>query len=378
MLPNQKHLFNIPDDITYLNCAYLSPQLRSVSNAGEAGIRQKEQPWTVTPPDFFRDSEQARALFAQIIDATSDDVAFIPSVSYGIGVAAKNARIQPGQKIVMLHEQFPSNVYPWREAARARNAEIEIVQRPENDDWTTALLEKIDARTAVVAAPNCHWTDGSLIDLIAIRRRCDDVNAALVVDATQSIGAMPFSLKEIRPDFLITAGYKWLLGPYSFGYLYASPQQQSGQPLEFNWLNRKNSEDFAGLVNYRDEFQAGARRFDVGERSNFALMPMAVAALQQINEWQVGRIYESLSGLTGKIAERAENLGLSVAPAQFRAGHLIGIRFSAGVPAALNEQLKTEKIFVSVRGKSIRIAPHLYNDAKDVNTLFCVLEKYLD
>jgi len=374
MLQNQKHLFNIPDDITYLNCAYLSPQLRGVSNAGEAGIRQKEQPWTVTPPDFFRDSEKARALFAQIIDAAADDIAFIPSVSYGIGVAAKNARIQPGQKIVMLHEQFPSNVYPWRETARACNADIETVQRPADDDWTTALLEKIDERTAVVAAPNCHWTDGSLINLAAIRRRCDDVNAALVVDATQSIGAMPFSVKEIRPDFLIAAGYKWLLGPYSFGYLYAASQHHSGEPLEFNWLNRKDSEDFAGLVNYRDEFQPGARRFDVGERSNFTLMPMALAALQQISEWQVGRIYETLSALTGQIAERAKKLGLSIAPAKFHAGHLIGIRFPGGVPAALIERLKAEKIFVSVRGNAIRIAPHLYNSKADVEKLFAVLD----
>ncbi len=376
MLPNQKYLFEIPENITYLNCAYLSPQLRSVSDAGISGIRQKEQPWTITPPDFFENSEKARSLFARIIDAAADDIAIIPSVSYGIGVAAKNINVQPGQKIVLLHEQFPSNVYPWRELARTCNAEIETVQRPANDDWTTALLEKIDGQTAAVAAPNCHWTDGSLVDLAAIRRRCDAVGAALVVDATQSLGAMPFSIKKVRPDFLIAAGYKWLLGPYSLGYLYVAPKHHGGQPLEYNWLNRENSEDFAGLVNYRDEFQHGARRFDMGERSNFTLMPMAVAALQQINEWQVEQIYETLSGLTGQIAERAKKLGLSVAPAKFHAGHLIGIRFPGGVPAALIEQLKAEKIFVSVRGNSIRIAPHLYNSETDVEKLFSVFERF--
>ncbi len=376
MLPNQKYLFEIPENITYLNCAYLSPQLRSVSEAGISGIRQKEQPWTITPPDFFENSEKARSLFARIIDAAADDIAIIPSVSYGIGVAAKNINVQPGQKIVLLHEQFPSNVYPWRELARTCNAEIETVQRPANDDWTTALLEKIDGQTAAVAAPNCHWTDGSLVDLAAIRRRCDAVGAALVVDATQSLGAMPFSIKKVRPDFLIAAGYKWLLGPYSLGYLYVAPKHHGGQPLEYNWLNRENSEDFAGLVNYRDEFQHGARRFDMGERSNFTLMPMAVAALQQINEWQVEQIYETLSGLTGQIAERAKKLGLSVAPAKFHAGHLIGIRFPGGVPAALIEQLKAEKIFVSVRGNSIRIAPHLYNSETDVEKLFSVFERF--
>jgi selenocysteine lyase/cysteine desulfurase len=373
MIACQKHLFNIPQDITYLNCAYLSPLLRSVSKAGHNGVAAKEQPWQLAPQDFFTQTEQTRGLFAELIDARPDDIAIIPAVSYGMSVAALNIKLNPGESIVVLEDQFPSNVYPWREVAKETGAKVETTSRPQDDDWTNSLLEKMDKRTALVAVPNCHWTDGGLIDLVKIGKRCKEIGAALVVDATQSIGALPFSVAEVQPDFVVAASYKWLFGPYSLGFLYVHPRYQDGKPLEHGWINRKNSEDFAGLVNYRDEFQTGARRFDVGERSNFALMPMALAALQQILAWQVPEIKATLSTMTNRIAQRAGALGLKVTPAHLRAAHLMGLRFPKGVPADLVEALSKNNIYVSVRGDSIRISPHLYNTENDIDRLFEIL-----
>jgi selenocysteine lyase/cysteine desulfurase len=105
MLPNQKHLFNIPEDITYLNCAYLSPQLRSVTEAGHKSVSGKENPWLLTAADFFTLTEQTRSLFAELIEARADDIAFIPAVSYGVSVAAMNVKIEANQVVVVLEDQ---------------------------------------------------------------------------------------------------------------------------------------------------------------------------------------------------------------------------------------------------------------------------------
>jgi selenocysteine lyase/cysteine desulfurase len=374
VIPSQKHLFNIPEDITYLNCAYLSPQLRSVTKAGLNAVSSKETPWLLTAPDFFTLTEKTRSLFAELIDARADDIAIIPAVSYGISVAALNVKLEANQTVVVLEDQFPSNVYPWRERVKEKDAKLITVARPRDDDWTAALLDRIDENTAVVAVAGCRWTDGCLIDLVKLGRRCREINAALVIDATQSLGALPFSVSEVQPDFLIAASYKWLLGPYSLGFMYVDPGYHDGIPLEHNWINRKHSEDFAGLVNYRDEFQTGARRFDVGERSNFALMPMAFAALKQIWDWQVPEIASTLTTMTAEIAQRAAALGLNVAPTHLRAGHLLGIRFPEGVPTDLLERLSRNQIYVSVRGDSIRISPHLYNTKHDIEKLFKTLQ----
>ncbi|WP_298724332.1 aminotransferase class V-fold PLP-dependent enzyme [uncultured Ferrovibrio sp.] len=378
ILPSQRHLFDIPADVAYLNCAYMSPLSRAAVAAGEAGMRRKARPWEVTPQDFFTDSERVRALFAQIINATADDIALVPAASYGIAVAAQALPLQAGQSVLTLAEQFPSNVYRWMEKARAANARYVTVPRPADDDWTAAVLSHIDRSTAIVALPHCHWTDGGLLDLIAIRKACNAVGAALCIDATQSLGALPFDVAEIDPDFLAVGGYKWLMGPYSFGYLYVARRWQQAVPLEQNWIARKDSENFAGLVDYKSEYQPGARRFDVGERSNFALTPAAIAALQMLLDWGIENIQATLAARNAAIAERAEaELGLSSAPAHRRAGHFLGLRFGGEVPVDLPARLAAKKVYVSVRGRSMRVTPHLYNSDEDVERLFSVMKTAL-
>ena len=375
-LPLQRDLFEIPDGVTFLNCANLAPQLRSVTAAGLASVRAKVSPWEITPPDWFTDGEILRSLAGQVIGADAESMALVPSVSYGLAVAAANVRVERGQTIVLLHEEFPSNVYIWREVARRQGAVVLTLQRNGKETWTEALLGAIDSRTAVVAIPNCHWTDGGLIDLEKVSEKTHAVGAALVIDASQSMGACPMDIEKIQPDFLVAVGYKWLLGPYSLGYLYVSPRWRStGTPIEYTWLARKGSEDFTRLVDYRDEYRTGGRRFDAGEFSNFVLVPMAIASLRQILAWKVEHIQSSVSALTGLIARNAENLGYVTCPEEERVGHIIGIKLPKGIPEGLGKNLAERRVYVSIRGDIIRVSPHLYNDEADVEKLFHALHE---
>ena len=377
MIPSQRHLFDLPDEVAYLNCAYMSPLLERAVEAGREAIARKARPWTIKPDDFFTESECARALFAELLKSTADGVAIIPAASYGLAVAAANLPLREGERILALAEQFPSNVYAWREHARRAGGEVVIVERPAVGDWTAAVLDRLDERVAIAALPHCHWTDGGLLDLGAIGARCRDVGSALVLDVTQSLGALPLDLAAVQPDFVVCPGYKWLLGPYSLGYLYVAPRHRGGRPLEYSWIARENSQDFARLVDYRDAYQPGARRFDVGERSNFALLPASIVALEQLLEWGIPAIAETLAARTAAIAERAADLGLTSAPQGLRAGHFLGLRFPEGVPPDLLERLAAEQVYVSVRGDSMRVTPHLYNDDADVDRLFAVLRAAL-
>jgi len=377
ILPSQRALFELPDDITWLNCAYMSPQLRSVRAAGEMALGRKAHPWTVRAEDFFTEAEALRALFAGLVGAEAEGVALVPSVSYGMAVAAANLRVEAGQRLLVLAEEFPSNLYPWRELAQRSGGSLFTVSRREDGDWTRAVLEAMDERTALVAMPHCHWTDGTWVDLVRVGARAREVGAALVVDATQSLGALPLNVEQVRPDYLVSAGYKWLMGPYSQGYLYVAPRHREGKPLELNWIARKNSEDFARLIDYRDEFQPGARRFDVGERSNFMLVPMAAAALRQLQEWGVDAIQETLRALTRRIAQGAQSLGLEVAPEAHRVGHLVGLRRRGGYAPDVPARLAASNVYVSVRGDNLRVSPHLYNSEADVDRLFNSLDPLL-
>jgi selenocysteine lyase/cysteine desulfurase len=180
--------------------------MKKVVAAGQDAVALKAQPWQISPPDFFSTPERARELFAQLINTQADDIAIIPACSYGTATAAQNLPVGKGQEMLVLQDQFPSNVYPWRELAADREAEIVTIPRGGNDGWTPRILDAIGGNTAIVALPHCHWTDGSLIDLEAVGRRCREVGAALVVDLTQSIAALPFDVTQISPWRRATSG----------------------------------------------------------------------------------------------------------------------------------------------------------------------------
>ena len=371
IIPNQKSLFSIPPGITFLNCAYMSPLLKGAREAGIEALQKRSHPWEIVIDDWFAPGETLRNLFAQIIQADKENVALIPSVSYGIATAARNIALLADQNIVLLDQQYPSNVYAWRELARETKSRIITVTKRDDESWTEAILQHITVDTGLVAIPNCHWTDGSLIDLEVISKRTKAVNAKLVIDTSQSLGAYPLNIQKIQPDFLVTVGYKWLMGPYGLAYLYAAPEYcHSGKPLEYSWLNKKESENFTRLVDYQDQYKTGARRFDAGEFPNFNNIAIAIAALTQILDWGVENIQETLAALTNKIESKARQKGLNVPPASMRANHLIGISFPFEQVPALSKSMADHKVYVSFRGEKIRVAPHLYNDEEDVERLF--------
>ncbi len=376
MLPCQRDRFSLPSDGHYLNCAYMSPLSKRVERAGIEGIRRKAVPAGITPEDFFSGCARVRRLFAELVNVPDPQrIAIIPAASYGLAVVARNTVLSKGQNVVTAHHQFPSNMYVWRRLCRDAGAELRVVEPTtagagREASWNEAVMEAVDADTAVVALGHVHWTDGTLFDLERIGERAREVGAALIVDGTQSVGAMDFDVQRIQPDALICAAYKWLTGPYAVGAAYFGPRYDAGLPLEETWIAREGSENFAGLVDYQDRYRSGAARFDVGEASNFILVPMFIAALEQVLEWQVPRIEAYCRHLTTGLIEEAQGRGYGATEENWRGGHLFGLRLPEDVDlATLQARLRDRQIYVSVRGSVVRVAPHLYNDAADIEAL---------
>jgi len=374
-IPAQRDLFDIPADVAYFNVASVAPMLRSAVARGEDALRRRSQPWRIGRSHWFDESEHRRALFAELIGATSEDIALISTTSYGLGAAAANLQATPGQQILVLHDEFPSGIYTWRRFARRTGAEILTVVRERGQTWTDAVLAACDERVAVVSVPQVHWTDGSLVDLDAVAKRSRALGAALVIDASQSAGAMPLDVRALDPDYLVTVGYKWLLGPFGPGYLYVAERHRDGTPLEENWIGREGSEDFAKLTDYRDGYQPGMRRFDAGGRSHLELTPMAIAALEQLLDWGVADIAASLADVTDRIAREATARDLEVSSE--RGPHLLGIRVPADVRQRILDALSDSGVYVGPRGEMLRVSPHLHTTDHDVDRLFEALDSAL-
>ncbi len=360
----------------------MSPLMKSVEEAGYEGVRKKTRPYNITNKEFFDDVEILRGVFAELVNAPiAQQIAIIPSVSYGMAAVARNFTTERGQNIVMAEAQFPSNVYPWLQFEREKGVEMRFVSYPEATNgmsrgvlWNQHILEAIDENTCLVALSHTHWANGTRFDLKKIGERAREVGALFVIDGTQSVGALPFDVQEIKPDALICGGYKWLMGPYQLSYAYFNEKFATGSPVEESWISRQDSEDFSGLVNYKDAYQPHSMRYDVGERSNFITVPMGIAALKQLLAWGSEHIQDYCHSLTADIVPLWREKGFWVEEDALRGKHLFGVQ----LPPQLSEEklqqaLKARKISVSVRGGFVRISPNVYNDAADISALTEVL-----
>ena len=385
MPDTRREEFALPPDCHYLNCAYMSPVSRRVQAAGEAAIRRSTVPSDIRTEDFFSGCDRVRELFARLINAPAPSrIAIVPSASYGLSAVARNTRLARGQNVVTVFHQFPSNVHVWRRRCEAVGAEFRVIRppadgRPDARAWNEAILEAIDGATAIVALGVVHWTDGTPFDLSAIAARAREVGAALVIDGTQAVGAMPFDLQQIEPDALVCAAYKWLTGPYAIGAAYFGPRYDDGEPLEETWMGKVGSEDFAGLVEQTHRYRPDAARYDMGEAANFILIPMFIAALEQVLDWGVDTIQAHCRRLTSGLVREAGREWASQGSdsgGSGSVGHLIGLYLPEGVdPGALQARLAAQQVFVSVRGSVIRVSPHVYNDEADIEALRGVLRE---
>ncbi|MEM7087342.1 MAG: aminotransferase class V-fold PLP-dependent enzyme [Bacteroidota bacterium] len=375
-LQNQKHLFSLNNEIIYLNGAYMSPQLKAVEEIGIHFLKRKSQPSDILAPDFFSEKEVLRDHFAQLISVNdSQRIAILASVSFGIGTAMKNIPFEKGDEIVVLEEQFPSNYYTWQQLATEKGVVVNTIAAPplekgRGQRWNEQILEAISPKTKCVSLPIVHWADGTKFDLKAIRSRTNEVGAYLIIDGTQSVGAMPFSAEEIKPDALICAGYKWLMGAYGLAVGYFGERFDHGTPLDNNWMNHENAEDFSKLVHYSHNFKPKAARYDIGQSSNFILVPMLTEGIKQLMAWTPQGIQDYCHSITKDAIDQLAQKGYFIEEASRRGQHLFGIYLPSGSNMeVVRAKISAQKILVSIRGNAIRVSPNVYNSAEHLEKL---------
>ena len=371
MLPSQRHLFDIPSDVCYLNAASWGPLPLAAMEAGHAAMARKGRPWTV-PADFAATQfERARRAAATLIHADPADVALIPSVSYGVATAGKLLSPRPGTRVLLLENDHVSPVLEWRTRAAGADWRIETVPQPSGGDWTTALLAAIDRQGArpvsLASISSVHWSDGCAIDLARVAATLRRHAAALLIDATHAAGVLPLDVQALDPDFVVFPTYKWVLGPYGRAFLYVARRHQTGTPLEQIGAARRavNSEHAPYLrdLDYVDH----ARRFDMGERDFFVSLEMASISMEQVAAWGCEAIGERLRMLTDRLADGLRGNGVQIAEAKLRAPHILSLGFPGGMPEGLTERLAAAQVYAAVRLGRLRISPHVYNDEADVD-----------
>jgi selenocysteine lyase/cysteine desulfurase len=377
MLASQRHLFEMPRQICYLNAASYSPLPRRTLEAGRAAVERKGRPWTLDAGFANAQHERTRAAAARLINAAADDVALISSVSYGVATAAKLFTIPRGSRVIVLENDHSSPVLEWRLRAEAQGFAVETILEPADGDWTSAIIEAIErpnvAPVALASISSVNWSEGGVIDLEAVSAALRREGAIFLIDATQGCGVIELDVSRLDPDFVIFPTYKWLLGPYGRAFIYVAKRHQGGFPLEQTASGRQNvrAENAVYLADTR--YVANARRFDMGERDHFISMEMAAIGMEMMAEWGAAAVSERLAMLTARIAEALQAAGIAVPDRKFRAPHILCLKFADGIPAGLVEGLAAEGIHVASRIGRLRVSPHVYNDDDDADRFVAAL-----
>jgi selenocysteine lyase/cysteine desulfurase len=378
MLPSQRALFDIPPGVCYLNAASYSPLPLRTLEAGRAAVGRKGRPWLIDNEFAQRQHERTRQAAAALINAAPQDVALISSVGYGVATAAKSFMVPAGARVLVLEDDHSSPVLEWMSRAREGAYTVETIRRRDDGDWTAAVLDAIArpaAPIAIASISSVHWCDGGLIDLHRVAPALRAHGAALLIDATHSVGVLDLDVQALDPDFVAFPTYKWLLGPYGRAFLYVAKRHQGGVPLEQTSYGRRAVRAEQAVYFTDTTYVGDARRFDMGERDHFISLEMAAIGMEMVAQWGAGTIVDRLAMLTTRLAEGLRDLGIALPDPRMRAPHILSLGFPNGMPPQLVARLAAEGVYVAPRLGRLRISPHVYNDEADVDRFVTVFQR---
>lgn len=377
----QKHLFSLNEDVHYLNCAYKAPLLKIAEKAATNALIKDRNPFNLKVDDFFSDVNKVKIEFGKLINSPKENIALIPSTSYGFSSILNNIKSKPGKTAITIKDEFPGSYFCLEKWTKKNNNNLKIISPSTSsnvvgENWNQQILDNINNNTSLVLMSSIHWMNGTKFKLKEIGERCKKHGAKFIVDGTQSVGALKMDISEYNIDALVCASYKWLFGPYSMGLAYFSDQFTNGSPIEESWMNRTNASNFSSLTNYDPNYQSKANRFDVGEKGNFLLMPILLEGLKQVNKWTVHGVQSYCKELTVPLISKLIEIGIKFEDKKYFSPHLFALSLPTNIdPIQLKLNLEENKVFISLRGDFLRVSLNVFNDMNDIEKLVTVIKK---
>ena len=364
-------------DAIYMNVSYQGPLPLVAVRAAEEALRWKMLPFHIPDGAHFDLPDRVREKIARMIGARADDVAITTGASAGAACVAAGIDWQPGDEVLIGQREFPVHYASWLAYEAAGKLKMRVISPAGRFITADDYIREIGPRTRIVSASLVRFDDGARLDAARVAEACHAVGAMLLLDASQCTGAMPMTVAELGADFIVCSGYKWLLGPYGTGFFWVSPE--AGERLKIgpvNYQALEGARNFAGLPATNLRTVPGARRRDAAETANFTnlaaldasldlVLGVGVEAVAQHNHSLVKQIIERLPGSRCALASPAER--------ERRGPYVCIAGGDANETKALWERLRENRVFVSLREGSIRIAPYLYNTSEQTSRLMDLL-----
>ncbi|MGH7126189.1 MAG: aminotransferase class V-fold PLP-dependent enzyme [Stellaceae bacterium] len=358
-------LYPVAAHETFLNHAAVGPISTRVIAAMQAQLlRHATDPFRqsgLNAPIYREGRERA----ARLVGASAERIAYIQNTSHGVSLLANGLGLRPGDNVIVPEREFPSNTLPWLRL-EASGVEVRRVAAIDGRITPEAVRPALDARTRVVTLSHVQYWNGHRCDVAAIGELCQPGGVHLIVDGTQSIGAMPLDIAASGVDALVVSAHKWMLGPIGIGFLAFSARMLDRIAVTTpGWLSVNNPFEFRNTL----DFLPDARRHEPGTENGAGICGLT-ERLREIDDFGIAAIEARILGLNDEIAEAVRRLGAEVDrhAAREQSG-ILTFAFPSRDNAAAVEHLLAARVRVSLRHGRIRVSPHYYNDATDVAAL---------
>jgi cysteine desulfurase / selenocysteine lyase len=364
------------EDATYLNLAAQSPMPKVAHRAVQTAIDWKKNPHHIPDCAYFEVPDRIRASIAQLTGGHPEEIALTTGASTGMSAVAYGLTWKPGDEILTAKGEFPLQYATWKPMESREGVVLKIIAP--RDRFLTAddFLAAMTPRTRLVSVSLVRFENAVLLDAARIAAACHAQGALLLLDVSQACGGMPLNVNEIGADFMVCAGYKWLLGPYGTGFFWAKKEHiDNMRPGPFYWAAAEGAENFHSLA-FENPKPRGARRWDMAESSNYFNFAALDASLRFVLQFRPETVQAHNRKLIDLLFERLpKDRCVPVSPLDAAQRGPYGC-FTARSPertAALYHQLVKEKVITSLREGNIRVSPHLYNSERDIDRLIAAI-----
>lgn len=359
----------ITERYTYLDHAAKGPLPAAAAQALRDYADDIEHHGGTHWPRWFGQVAEVRKRLGALIGADPATIALQRNTADGIGTVAEGIDWRPGDNVVLPADEFPSNLFPWRNL-ESRGVEFRTVGPPNGNVDLAKINAACDARTRVIACSWVGWATGFRADLAALCEIKQRHGCRLLIDGIQAVGMQPLDVAELPIDFLAGEGRKWLLGPEGLGYLYVREDAlNSLRPTRVGWASMKQENVFGDEFAFRDD----ASRFESGMQA-FPLIAVLNASLKALEESTPAERANQLADLTDYAVERLQSVGGEIASVRgSNASAIVTARFAGKDPEKQRKHCWANDVIVSARGGGIRLSPHAYNTRDDIDRAVEVL-----
>jgi selenocysteine lyase/cysteine desulfurase len=365
------------EDAAYLNSAAHAMMPRVALRAVQASLEAKKAPHHVADSAFFEAPDRIRAALSELIGAKPEEVALTTGASTGVAAVAHGMTWEPGDEIITAEGEFPLQYATWKPMEEREGLKLKIVAPRDRFITADDLIAAMTPRTRVISVSHVRFDDGSLLDAARVSAACHAQGALLVLDASQSCGAVPVDVRGLGADVLVCAGYKWLLGPYGTGFLWVrSEQLDTMRPGPFSWTGQA-ANTFSTLNFVDPKPSPHAKRWDSAEAAthfnlNLAALDASVGLVLRIGPELV---LEHNRRLIDFLFEHLPDDCVPASPLDpmLRGPYGCFTARNQHKTAELYQKVRSRNVVVSMREGKIRVSPHLFNSQRDIERLIAVL-----